>query len=347
MQNSYWIEGKLPGLNEWVHAKVSNKFYGNTLKKNAQKQIGQCIADMPEYTEPIGINFTWFDSSGRRDFDNICFGKKFILDKMTELGKIKDDSQKYVQWFTDTLVNGKDGVLIEIVTQEKYPISFGYGLEDISEYSVEHYIEIVLKEAGFSSCYNGFYLLKEGLKIIFMDQRTVFNMEKQIYSKISKEYNMTSLAISKSIWTMIRNSADKGLIDPKLLDADTTMTSKHVLLALLSRLKTMVRNERYGEQITKKRYRATLNNMVVAKRNLIDAHNKHKAVNDQYSKSRYNDCKLAYKKIRKIYMRVFNQTPELMAYEIDQQYIKDNYDLYASFFDIRTELTLMQTEGKK
>ena len=347
MKEIYWIDLKLAGLNEFIHASGVSVGYKNKIKQETQKRIAEFISDMPEYTEPIGIKFTWYSSSDKRDLDNISFAKKFILDEMKELGKIVDDSPKYVQWFTDDIVFGKDGVQLEIVTKSKYPASFDYNPNDISESSLEHHIETVLKEAGFSSNYNGFYFLKEGLKIVFLDKMASVNMENHVYNKVAEKYNITSIAASKAIWNMIQIAINKNVIDSKLLNSGIDMTSKQVMLALLSRLKEVVRDECYWEQVQKKRYVVILDVMLKAKRNFLEARNKYMVDDDEDSKNRYAKCKSIYEKTKKNYINVFNQTPSLIAYEIDQKYIQDNYDLFARVLDIGAEITLLQMKGAR
>ena len=345
MGDTYWIGIRMTDLNEYISASVRSAGYKNRLKKENQAKIAEFISGMPKYTKPIGIKFTWFSSTGKRDLDNIAFAKKFILDKMNELDKIVDDSPKYVQWFTDTIMFGEDGVLLEIFTEPKYPASFDYNPNDISESDLEYHIETILKEAGFSPHYNGFNFLKEGLKIIFLDKLASINMENHVYAKIAEKYNITSIAASKAIWNMVQCTIKKSTIDSDLLHSGIDMTSKQVMITLLSRLKEVVRNECYWEQTQRKRYAVILDVMLKAKRNFLEARNKYLVDDDEHSKTRYAKCKSVYEKTKTNYMNVFNQTPSLMAYEIDQEYIRDNYDLFARVLDIGAEITLLQMKG--
>lgn len=334
MSKSYRIDIKLSNLNEY-----------DTVKQRFQKLIAEIIKGMPEYTEPIGINFTWFEADQKHNFTNICLAKQLILAVMVKLGKIADDSSKYVKWFSDTFMVGEEGVQVEIITKPEYPISFKYNPNDISESSLEKNIEVILKEAGFNSNYNGFGFLKEGLKIIFMNKITLVNMEHHVYDAIAKKYNITRIAVSKAIWNMIQRAMNKNLIDPELLNSGINMTNRQVLFALLSRLTKVIRNKCYWEQIIKKRYTVALDIMVRAKHNLIEARNKQTVDGDKYSKARYVDCKSIYENAKTNYMNIFKQTPCLIAYEIDQKYIQDNYDLFVGILDIGSEITLLQMKG--
>lgn len=110
------IDEKLPSLNEYVNICRCNKYKANNYKQNIQAIIFSYIKDMPKYEKPIKIHFHWIEGNKKRDFDNICASKKFILDSMVSFGKLKDDNRKYVCAFTDTFEYQKDvwKVILEI-----------------------------------------------------------------------------------------------------------------------------------------------------------------------------------------------------------------------------------------
>lgn len=111
----YEIPLKLPSLNDYTRACRSNKFAGAKMKASLEQQIGLYLMKMPKHDKPIKINFTWVESTKKRDLDNVCFAKKFILDSMVKFGKLKDDNRKYVTGFTDTFVYGDNNkVILEI-----------------------------------------------------------------------------------------------------------------------------------------------------------------------------------------------------------------------------------------
>ena len=109
------IPMKLPSLNEYVNACRANRFQGSTMKKTLEKRIGYYLKYVPVYERPIKIHFHWIEGSKRRDLDNICFAKKFILDALVKEGKLKDDNRKCVTAFTDTFSYDKETkVVLEI-----------------------------------------------------------------------------------------------------------------------------------------------------------------------------------------------------------------------------------------
>ena len=93
---------KLPSLNEYVNACRKNKYGGASMKKRIESDIIPYIAKLPRLNYPVTIDFLWIEDSRRRDYDNVAFSKKFILDAMVKAGKLKDDNRKCVKGFTDT-----------------------------------------------------------------------------------------------------------------------------------------------------------------------------------------------------------------------------------------------------
>lgn len=85
------------------------------MKKEVESDIGWYINRLPQYNKPIKIHFLWIEENKRRDYDNICFAKKFILDSMVKAGKLKDDNRNFVTGFTDDFEYGKSSkVILEI-----------------------------------------------------------------------------------------------------------------------------------------------------------------------------------------------------------------------------------------
>lgn len=114
------IPRKLPSLNDYILKCRSNKFAGATMKKAVEQDIGWYINQLPKFESPIKIHFYWIEGNKRRDYDNICFSKKFILDSMVRCGKLKDDNRRFVQGFEDTFSYGDEfKVVLEIEEVEK------------------------------------------------------------------------------------------------------------------------------------------------------------------------------------------------------------------------------------
>lgn len=102
------IPYKFAGLNDYTLACRGNKFSGATMKKQTQKAITPYLKKLPEFKCPIRIDFVWTEANRRRDPDNCCFAKKFILDALVALGKIPNDNMTYIKGFSDAFEVGSD-----------------------------------------------------------------------------------------------------------------------------------------------------------------------------------------------------------------------------------------------
>ncbi|MBQ6483090.1 MAG: hypothetical protein IJI45_18445 [Anaerolineaceae bacterium] len=99
---------KLPSLNEYILACRANRYQGSKFKRDYEDSISLFISNLPRFEIPVTIHFHWVEGNRRRDFDNIAFAKKFILDAMVKAGKLKDDNRRCVVGFTDTFSYGKE-----------------------------------------------------------------------------------------------------------------------------------------------------------------------------------------------------------------------------------------------
>jgi Holliday junction resolvase RusA-like endonuclease len=116
--HSFFIDRKLPSLNEYTKLNRTNYRAGNRMKADCQSYIRGCIyyhLKKLQIENPVIVHVTWVEDNKRRDLDNIRFAIKFILDALVEVGTLKDDSQKYVKGFTDKFEYKKHaGVNVEL-----------------------------------------------------------------------------------------------------------------------------------------------------------------------------------------------------------------------------------------
>lgn len=112
------IDKRLMGLNEYTKANRINKIVGNLAKRKEQDYIGWCIKQQLgnlHIDKPVKGKFTWIEENKRRDLDNICFAKKFILDALVEMKVLKDDNRKIVTSFVDEFKYAdKSKVIVEL-----------------------------------------------------------------------------------------------------------------------------------------------------------------------------------------------------------------------------------------
>lgn len=109
------IKGKLATLNEHDNANRTNRFGGAALKKRMNELVAS-QAPALGIDVPMTIHFTW-RYSGRHDFDNIAFAKKYVLDGLQHAGTITNDNQKFVKGFSDSFKKvepGEEGVIVVI-----------------------------------------------------------------------------------------------------------------------------------------------------------------------------------------------------------------------------------------
>ena len=113
--NKVEINMKLPSLNEYVNVCRTNAYKASKFKKNLEEDIMMFTNRLPRFEKPVKIHFLWIEGNKRRDLDNICFAKKFILDALVKSGKLKDDNRKCVTAFTDSFEYGDETkVILEI-----------------------------------------------------------------------------------------------------------------------------------------------------------------------------------------------------------------------------------------
>lgn len=119
MANTLIIEipYKFPSLNDYTRACRSGWQAGAGMKKTVQKNIFPYIQEIKPFEKPIEIHFLWIEDTQRRDFDNIAFAKKFILDALQECKKLKNDNRKWVKHFSDDFEYGKVAKVVLFITE--------------------------------------------------------------------------------------------------------------------------------------------------------------------------------------------------------------------------------------
>ena len=118
MRYKFEVNKRLMGLNEYTKYNRTNKYAGAEAKKKEQQYIINCIKQQLgniKIDKPVIGHFTWIEENKRRDLDNICFAKKFILDALVEMKVLKDDNRKIVISFVDEFkYSNKSKVIVEL-----------------------------------------------------------------------------------------------------------------------------------------------------------------------------------------------------------------------------------------
>ena len=115
------IGGSLVGLNEYTKANRTNFRVGANMKKvNETKITGYILQQLRgiKIIERCTIRFVWVEKDKRRDLDNICFAKKFILDALVKNSILKGDGWSCVMGFEDTFRIDKTRPRIEVYIEE-------------------------------------------------------------------------------------------------------------------------------------------------------------------------------------------------------------------------------------
>lgn len=123
------IKGQLPNLNEYTRACRGNRYAGAEMKKRSENIITAYIMQQlngVRFEGTVKLSFRWYEPNRKRDLDNICFAKKFILDALVSNGIIVADGWKGVIGFTDHFFVDSENPRIE-VDIEKAGVENGKG----------------------------------------------------------------------------------------------------------------------------------------------------------------------------------------------------------------------------
>lgn len=120
------INGRLDGLNEYTKACRGNGGWvsGASMKKKNEDIITAAILEqLPRvhFKGRVRVDFKWYEPNSKRDLDNVCFAKKFILDAFVKNQVIEKDSRKFLYDFTDSFFVDKENPRIVVrIEGEKY-----------------------------------------------------------------------------------------------------------------------------------------------------------------------------------------------------------------------------------
>lgn len=117
MEKTLIIKGKLDGLNAYTSAYCHNRYAGAEMKKKNETIITSYILEQlhgVHFEGAVELSFRWYEANKKRDLDNICFAKKFILDALVRSNVIVADGWKGVVGFTDNFFVDADNPRIEV-----------------------------------------------------------------------------------------------------------------------------------------------------------------------------------------------------------------------------------------
>lgn len=99
MLSSFTIPGRLASLNEIIAKARYDRFAGASQKKAETRRCQMAIiaGQVATFKTPVHISIRWIERDLKRDPDNICAGVKFCLDALVELGRIPNDTRRWVK----------------------------------------------------------------------------------------------------------------------------------------------------------------------------------------------------------------------------------------------------------
>lgn len=115
------VQGRLPGLNEYIAAERTNRQMAAKIKREAQERIGWYIRQQlrgVKFTRPVTMVYTWVEPNRKRDKSNIAFARKFVEDALIQQHVIRDDGWDYIASFADRFDLDKNKPRVEVLIWE-------------------------------------------------------------------------------------------------------------------------------------------------------------------------------------------------------------------------------------
>jgi len=120
MTQTFYIDWKLDGLNEYTTANRSNPHAGAQMKKRNEEIVVYAIRQhrIKPVSKPVRLEYLWIEKDERRDADNIAFAQKFVQDALVSAGVLPNDNRKWVRGFSHDFRRGdRTGVQVTITEE--------------------------------------------------------------------------------------------------------------------------------------------------------------------------------------------------------------------------------------
>ena len=123
MRATFVIPGRLPSLNEYIHACNRAWYIGEGFKKKQMRIIGNAIiaCNLPKFLKPVVVYFRWFEKDHRRDRDNIRSAEKYVMDALKQTQRITNDTQKWVKDSKHEILFDPIEPRVEVTLEETMP----------------------------------------------------------------------------------------------------------------------------------------------------------------------------------------------------------------------------------
>ena len=109
----------MPNLNDYTAAIAYSRYKGGEMKEEWDLLVSASAKQqkLGRFTEPVFIEFHWYEPNTNRDQDNVAFAKKFILDGLQKAGVLINDNYKFVKGFSDHFHYGEGAGVHVIMTE--------------------------------------------------------------------------------------------------------------------------------------------------------------------------------------------------------------------------------------
>jgi len=104
--------------NTYFNAERTNRFKAAEIKKTETASAMYACRQqrLKPMVGPVKIIFHWHLENKRKDPDNVCFAKKFILDGIVEAEVLKNDNLRFITGFEDHfIVTGQEKVVVTLI----------------------------------------------------------------------------------------------------------------------------------------------------------------------------------------------------------------------------------------
>ena len=119
MTQTLIIDGELTDLNTYINAERRNRFIAAKIKKEETYKVKSLSRTLKQIFAPVEVEIHWYSKNIRKDPDNICYAKKYVMDGLVEAGVLANDGQKQIVGFRDKFFVDKLNPRVEVTLREK------------------------------------------------------------------------------------------------------------------------------------------------------------------------------------------------------------------------------------
>lgn len=117
------IDGRLPGLNEYIDACRRAPQIGNRMKQTEQERVEWAIRQQMRgvrISRPVRLTYRFVEPNQKRDQDNVSsFARKVIQDALVKTGVLYNDGWKQVAGSEESFDVDKDHPRIIVLIEEE------------------------------------------------------------------------------------------------------------------------------------------------------------------------------------------------------------------------------------